>query len=232
MSHLKRLSAPRFWNLAKKKGKWVVTPRLGPHTKQFSIPLSIVLTSILKIAETTAEAKKIIRKGEIFVDGKRRKDYAYPVGLFDVVSIPKLNKNYRVIPTSHGLELIEIKKEEAKLKIFKIQNKTILKNGKLQLNLHDGKNILVENDSYKTGDSLLVELPTLKIIEYLPLQTGNIGIVSKGSAAGKIVKIKNILKGSAREKPRLVCEIEKESKTITKDSVIIIGREKPVIKVS
>ena len=91
MAHLKRLLTPSFWKVPKKEKKWVVTPHAGPHPKLNSIPLSVILTHIINIADTTTEAKKIIRKGEVFVDGKRRKDYAYPVGLFDVVSIPKIN---------------------------------------------------------------------------------------------------------------------------------------------
>ena len=103
MPHLKRLLAPSFWRVPKKEKKWVVTPRAGPHPKSFSIPLSVILTHIINIANTTTEAKKIIRKGEVFVDGKRRKDYAYPAGLFDVVSVPKLKKHYRVVPREKGL---------------------------------------------------------------------------------------------------------------------------------
>ncbi|MEK6909689.1 MAG: 30S ribosomal protein S4e [Candidatus Aenigmatarchaeota archaeon] len=232
MAHLKRLLAPSFWRVPKKEKKWVVTPHAGPHPKLYSIPLSIILTHIINIANTTAEAKKIIRKGEIFVDGKRRKDYAYPVGLFDIISIPTTKKHYRVVPSTKGLELIETSEKETNLKICRVDNKSILKKGKTQLNLHDGKNILVENGNYKTGDSLLLELPSLKIIDHLPLEKGNVGIISHGTGAGRLGEIKQLMKGTMREPQKVVCEIDKEDRIVSKHGFIVVGKEKPVMKIS
>ena len=172
MSHLKRLSAPPFWKVARKETRWVVAPTPGPHAKLQSIPLSIILKHLLNIANTTTEAKKIIRMGEIIVDGKRKKDYAYPIGMFDTISIPKIKKNYRIVPGPKGLLLSELDGNEANIKICKINNKSTIGKNKTQLNLHDGKNIIVENGDYNTGDSLLLELPSLKILEHLKLEKG------------------------------------------------------------
>lgn len=232
MPHLKRLLAPSFWRVPKKEKKWVVTPHAGPHPKLYSIPLSVILTHMINIADTTAEAKKIIRKGEIFVDGKRRKDYAYPVGLFDIISIPTTKKHYRVVPSTKGLKLIETSEKETNLKICRVDNKSILKKGKTQLNLHDGKNILVENGNYKTGDSLLLDLPSLKVIDHLPLEKGNVGIISHGTSAGRLGEIKQLMKGTMREPQKVVCEIDKEDRIVSKHGFIVVGKEKPVIKIS
>lgn len=232
MSRLKRLLAPSFWRVSKKESKWVVSPHAGPHPKMQSIPLSIILKHMLNVADTTEEAKKIVRKGEILVDGKVRKDYAYPVGMFDVVSIPKMKKSYRVIPSVKGLGLMEISDDEAKLKISKIEDKTILKKGKTQLNLHDGKNILAGNGNYKTGDSLLVELPSLKVVEHLPLEKGATGIISRGSDAGKIGKIKELVEGTVREPQKVLCQVEKEDRIVGRNNFVVLGKEKPVIRTS
>ncbi|MBI2547122.1 MAG: 30S ribosomal protein S4e [Candidatus Aenigmarchaeota archaeon] len=232
MSHLKRLLTPTFWKASKKEKKWIVSPSPGPHPKLQSIPLAVILKHIINIAATTTEAKKIIRQGDVVVDGKRRKDYAYPVGLFDILSIPKLKKTYRVVPSKAGLELLEISENEGKTKICKIKSKTILKKGKVQLNLHDGKNILVGNGNYKTGDSLLVELPSLKIVEHLPMEKGSIGMISRGTGAGVLSTIKDMKSGAIREVPRVVCEINKEDRIIGKNNFIVVGKEKPVIKLS
>lgn len=231
MAHLKRLLAPSFWKVSKKERTWVVAPHPGPHPKLYSIPLSTILTNIINIAATTTEAKKIIRKGEVFVDGKRRKDYAYPIGLFDTISVEKINKRYRVVPDGKGLALIEISEKEGNLKICRVEGKTKIKKGKTQLNLHDGKNILVENGNYKTGDSLLVELPTLKILEHLPLEKGNIGIISHGAGAGKLGVVKDFVKGTIREPQKVVCEVEKEDRLVSKYNFVVVGKDKPVIKI-
>lgn len=232
MAHLKRLLAPSFWKLSKKETKWVVTPRAGPHPKKFSIPLSIAMKHMIGFVDTTTEARTVIRRGDVMVDGKRRKDYAYPIGMFDAVSVPKINKSFRAIPTARGLELIEIPAKESNVKIEKIKNKTVLRKGKIQLNLHDGKTILVEKDNYKTGDSLLVELPSLKIIEHMPLEKGNVGIIARGTGAGKLGKIKELMPGNMKESQKVKCDVDKEERVVNKESFVVVGKDKPAITIS
>ena len=117
--HLKRLAAPEFWPIPKKKYTWTFAPSPGPHKKEECIPLAIIVRDILGLAETGKEAKRIIKAREILVDGRVRTDHKYPVGLLDVISIPKINKHYRVVPFKNGLKLIEIDESEAKKKILK-----------------------------------------------------------------------------------------------------------------
>ncbi|MEM5836690.1 MAG: 30S ribosomal protein S4e [Candidatus Aenigmatarchaeota archaeon] len=229
MAKLKRLLAPQFWKIPKKIRKWTVSPSPGPHKKFECIPLLILVRDILKLAETGKEAKSLIKKGEIWVDGKPRKDHAYPAGLMDVVSIPKLNKNYRITVSEKGLELIEIPEEESKLKLLRIKGKRVVKKGKIQLNFHDGKNLLVEENVYKTGDSLLVELPSLKIIQHLKLEKNVCGLVLKGKNAGKIGKVIEII--IPRNEPRkIICEIEGKKAEVLFDYFFVVGKEAPVIK--
>ncbi len=225
MSKIKRLLAPKFWKVPKKQAKFVVAPRPGPHKKFESIPWQIVLRDILKLADPGKEARTIINRGEILVDGKIRKDHAYPVGLFDSITIPKTKKFYRLVPTAKGLELMGIPEKESNLKICKINNKTILKKGKLQLNLHDGRNLLVEKDIYKNGDSILIELPN-KIVKHVKYEPNNLVIVIKGKNSGKTGKIKSI------EAKKTICEIDRSIFELRKDQLAIIGEDKPLISVS
>ena len=190
-----------------------------------------MVRDFLHLAETGKEAKSIIKKGEILVDGKPRKDHAYPVGLFDVVFIPKLNECYRVVPTSYGLDLLKINKEESNLKICKILNKTTLKGGKTQLNLNDGKNIIVTEDVYKTNDSLLIEVPSLKIVQHIPLEKGCTGIVVKGKNSGKVCVVDKVYKGEFRKPARVLCKIGEEKIETLLDYLIVLGKEKPLITV-
>ncbi len=231
MAKLKRLLAPEFWKVPKKLYKWTVSPRPGPHPKFYSIPLQIIIRDILKLAETGKEAKSIIKKGEVLVDGKIRKDHVYPAGLFDVISIPKLNQNYRIVPSVNGLKLVKISEKESKLKICKIKSKTMVRKNRLQLNLNDGKNILVDDVKYKTGDSLLVELPSLKIIQHISLEKGSLGMVSKGANAGKTGEIKEVISGKMKEQAKIACEIEGKTQEILKDRFFVIGKDKPLITV-
>ena len=223
---------PRFWKVPKKEKKWAVSPSPGPHRKFESIPLQIIVRDILKIVETGKEAKSIISRGEILVDGKIRKDTSYTVGLFDVISTPTTKQFYRVVPSANGLSIVSISEEEAKFKISKIRNKTLVKKGKMQLNLNDGKNILVENGKYKTGDSLLIEMPTLKVKDHVELAKGNIGIILKGKNSGKLCSIDEILPGKFKEPTRIISNVEGKSTEVMKDNFIVVGKEKPLITVS
>ncbi len=231
MSRLKRMLVPSFWKIPKKATKWVATPRPGPHKKFESIPLQIVLRDILKVAETGKEVRTIVKAGEVIVDGRKRKDAHYSVGLMDAIAIPKINKFYRVVPTARGLELTEIEEKEANVKLCRINGKTVLKKERMQLNLHDGKNIFVK-DGYATGDSLLVETNPLKVVEHLKMEKGNLGLIIKGKNAGKVGVIKEIIAGKMREPSKVVCDIEGKDFTIVKDHVFVVGKNNPAIKLS
>ena len=229
MSHLKRLLAPKYWKINKKEFTWTVSPSPGPHKKSECIPLLIIVRDILKIVDTAKEAKSIISRGEILVDGKPRKNYKYPTGLFDVISIPKIGKYYRIVPYKNGFKLVEIPEAESKLKILKINNITAVKGGKFQLNLNDGKNILVEKKNYSTGDSILVEVPSLKIIKHLPLKKGSLVVATKGRMSGRIGRVEEIKEGKFKTPAKLICDIEGKKVEVLKEHAIVVGEEKPEI---
>lgn len=227
--HLKRLVSPKFWKIGRKIKKWVVSPIPGPHKKFECIPLLIIVRDILKLAEKGKEAKKIIKRGEILVDGKVRKEKGFPVGLFDVLAIPKINKFYRVVPFKKGLRLVEINKKEAKLKICRIKNKKVVKKGKIQLTLHDGKNLLVEKKSFSVGDSVLIEIPSLKILNHIKFEKMCVGVITKGKNSGKIGRIVKIVQGKATSKPKVICVIENKETEVLKEHFFLLGKEKPLI---
>jgi small subunit ribosomal protein S4e len=218
----------------KKKAKWIVTPRPGPHKKFESIPLLIVIRDLLKLVDTKNDAKKIIKNKNVLVDGKPRTDLRYPAGLFDVIEIPKNEKQYRVVPDKHGLSLIEISKKESNLKICRIRNKTIVKGGKIQLNLHDGKNIIIKDkkETYKTGDSLLLELPSQKIVEHIKMQKGVVAIITGGQNIGNIINIKDIITTKSREPNKVICKKDDNEFEAIMDYVYVVGNEKPSIRLT
>jgi small subunit ribosomal protein S4e len=230
MVRMKRLLAPEFWKIHKKSSKWLVTPRPGAHKKFESIPLAIVLRDILKVVETGEEAKKVVKNKEVLVDNRLIKDYRFGVGLMDTMTIPKIKKYFRVMPSKKGLDILEISEKEHKLKICKITDKKILKNGKVQLNLHDGNNLLVKEDVFKTGDSILLELPEKKIVEHLKLDTGVLALITKGKNAGKIGKVKEIIVTKTRRN-KVTVEIEDKDHETMKDYIFVVGKNKPVITV-
>jgi small subunit ribosomal protein S4e len=231
MARLKRLVIPSFWRVARKENKWVVAPRAGPHKKFDSVPLQVLLRDVIHVQDKGKDVRKIIKRGEVLVDGRKRRDHAYPVGLFDVVTIPAIGKSYRAVPSKKVMTFIEIPKSEANVKICRIQNKTTVSGGKTQLNLHDGKNVIVEKDEYKTGDSLLIELPSLKVLDHFRLEKGVVGIVSKGNDSGTIGKVKEIIVTATKDPTKLVYEkSEGEEEETLKDRFFVLGKDRPAIK--
>lgn len=102
---LKRKPAPRFWPIHRKEFQWIVRPSPGPHSLEKCLPLSLVLRDIIGVAETRKEAKIIVSQGKVYVDEKVRRKDSFPVGLMDVISMPDMNKFYRVMPSHKGLAL-------------------------------------------------------------------------------------------------------------------------------
>ena len=143
--HLKRLAAPAFWPVLRKEFKWVAKPSPGPHPIERALPLLVLVRDVFGYAETAREARRVIVEGKVWIDGVPRKNHKFPVGLMDVVSFPDIDEHYRIVPypTKH-LWPIRMPKEEADLKLVRIENKTTVKGGHIQLNLHDGRNILVK----------------------------------------------------------------------------------------
>jgi small subunit ribosomal protein S4e len=194
--------------------------------------LQVLLRDVLEVAEKGKEARTLVKRGEILVDGKVRKDHAYSAGLFDVVSIPAMKKSYRLVPSKKGVVPVEISDAESKRKICVILEKTFVRGGKLQLNMHDGRNILVDKDDYKTGDSVLIELPSAKIVEHIRLEKGATGIVTRGADAGAVGKVKDIVVTATKEPTKIIYEGDKGEEEALKDRFFVIGKDKPLIKVS
>ncbi|MFX1364384.1 MAG: 30S ribosomal protein S4e [Promethearchaeota archaeon] len=200
---LKRLNTPAFLQIKRKHGTFFVKPSPGPHPNRLCLPLLHIVRDLLKIVDNHREAKKIIVAGQFKVDGKIVRNKSYPLGLMDVLSIVKLNKHYRILPDSHhGLILHEISEEESTYKLCRINNKKTVKGGNIQLNLHDGRNILIKvkdpkspkEDVYKRMDVLKISIPEQEIHKVLKFKENNIAIIISGKNIGQVGKIINILK--------------------------------------
>ena len=222
-----------------KERKWVVKPSPGPHSINTSLPLLVILRDILKIVDSAREGRRVISEGRVLIDGKVRKDYKFPVGFFDTISIPDLGEHYRVVPTpTKIIGLIKISEEEIYIKPLRIENKTTLKGGHIQLNLFGGYNILVNREEiskrpYKTFDTVLVSLKDMKIIDHIPLQENNIAVIVGGRNIGRLGYVRNITPGMRHY--RTIVSLEDLNKHLFQTVltyVYIIGRDKPVVKLS
>ncbi|AKB50151.1 SSU ribosomal protein S4e [Methanosarcina barkeri str. Wiesmoor] len=228
MTHQKRLSIPRSWKAGKKGYKWVSTTRPGPHSQARSLPLGIIIRDILKLVDNSREGKRILSEGKVLVDGIPRKDLRFPVGLFDVITLPLVNETYRMFQDEKGRLALHKLNATNVNKLCRINNKTTLKGGKVQLNLNDGTNILGSNE-YSTKDSLILSLPDKQIVKHLQFKVGNLAMVVGGQHSGEIGKITEIREVKSSRHNTVAISGETDFETI-EDYVIVIGEDKPEIR--
>ena len=226
--HMKRISAPRSWPILRKNNTFIKRPNPGAHKFIESMPLGIILTEILGIAKTAKEASYLLNKGGVLVDKKIRKDPKVPVGLMDTISIPKIEKHYRVVLNKKGkISVVEISEEESRQKLVKITGKTILKSGKVQLNFSGSRNMLVDKDEYKRGYVLLVELPSQKVKDVFKLEKGATVFLKSGSHVGDVAKVESFTSTTIMLKPSKGDVYE--TKRVNQ---MVVGKDKPVIKLN
>ena len=226
-----RISAPKNYPILKKTAHYVIKVGAGPHSKYASLPLLLILRDILKLAHTSKESKKLLNEGKVMVDGKFRGSLNLPIGLMDVISFPKLKQSYRFVFGEKGkVILTNVSEKEAGLKFCKIINKRIIKDGKIQLNLHDGRNILVDNLDYKPGDTLLISLPNQEIKKHLPFDKGMLVYITDGKHIGELARISEVkaMMGSNPDRVLLTASNGNSFETLKK-YVFIIGKDKPEI---
>lgn len=242
-SGLKRKPAPRFWPIHRKEFTWVVKPSPGPHSFENCMPLAIIVRDVLGFAKTRKEAKTIVSQGKVYVDGVIRRKDDFPIGLMDVISIPDVGKDLRVLPSYKGLILNEINKEEAKFKLCRIEDKTIVSNEHVQLHFHDGSNMLIKvadsknqkEDVYETLDTLKISFPEKQIVEHTRMKEKVFAIITGGKNIGKYGKIVEIEKAEGKKRRNALVTIEDEKgnryQTIL-NFVFAIGETQPLISLA
>jgi len=225
--HQKRVTVPRSWPIARKSPKWVAKASPGPHSSEDSMPLVMVIRDMLKLVDNSREAKRLLYEGKVLVDGKVVKDHKQPVGIFDIISVPALNQDYRMLRDERGMFFFKPIEATDRKKLVRVENKTTLKGNKQQLNFNDGSNRL-EEGAYKPGDSLILTIPEKKIEDRIEFKEGNLAVVVGGKHSGQTGKIKAIHTVRSSRPNRVVIAGVEDFETIA-DYVFMIGRDQAAI---
>jgi len=242
-SGLKRKPAPRFWPIHRKEFTWVVKPTSGPHSLEKCMPLALILRETLGLAETRKEAKTIVSQGRVYVDGNVRAKDDFPIGLMDVISIPDVGKSFCVLPSYRGLVLKEISSEDAKFKLCRIEDKTVVSSGQVQLHLHDGSNILVkiadvknpQEDVYDTLDTVKISLPDKQILEHVKMKEKDFAIITGGKNVGNWGRTVEIEKAEGKKRRNALVTVEDEKGNryqTTLNFVFAVGEAHPLISLA
>ena len=193
--HIKRIAAPKTWPVRKKESKYLMKPKAGKNL-DLCLPICIILRDVLNLVKTKHEFKKVLNDKDIYVNNKIVKEANHPVGFFDIISIPRIKKHYRLeISANKKITALEIDEKDSHNKPYKVIGKTILKGGRLQLNLYEGANFIGGKDEMKkikVNDSVLVDMAKNNIIKHIPLQTGSFAWITKGKHIGKNGRITDV----------------------------------------
>ncbi len=229
-SYLKRLNAPRTWSILRKERTYTLRPNAGSQKLSLGLPIGTLIRDYLKFVKNGNELRKMLRRTTVQVNGRRQIEGNYFVGIFDVLEIPDMKKTYRLtMSRSNKLKLIEIPAAEHKLFLSRVQNKTLLKGGKLQINLWDGRNLLVENqkkNDFDSGSSVVLTTPDNKVHEVLKLEKGNMIFLVEGKHAGRMGRLEAV-----SGKKILFKDTSNNVYETLKDYVIVIGTKEPAITV-
>lgn len=230
--HLKREMSPKFWPIHRKEAVWSVRSTPGPHPAEVSTPLIVVIRDVLGFAETAREASMIIRKGKVCVDGKSRKDDRFPVGFMDILELPDADQRYRILP-GHGGRVIfhNISKEEASFKLCRIVNKLNVKKGSTQLTFHDGRTIiLTENsDSYEVNDTVKLNIPEQEITDHIAFKPGVRAIITGGRSQGQHGILMGLGSEPGNKRTATIRTPQNDDVRTLASYVFAVGTEKPII---
>jgi small subunit ribosomal protein S4e len=227
---LKRQMAPQFWGITRKSKRFVITVKPGPHKKSHAIPSAVFLRDTLKIVTSLREAKTAIYSGKIKIDGVVRKSLHHAIGLMDVVELENVPDIYRLVPTEEKLlKPIKINESEKSKKLVRVVSKTTINKGKLQIGFHDGRSI-ISDSKVSVGDTCLIQIPEVKILEVIKLEAGCQGLVTRGNNVGQIGKIETIEEGTFILPKRVILTLGDRKIEIPADIIMPIGKEEPIIQ--
>jgi small subunit ribosomal protein S4e len=190
-NHQKRLAVPNSWPVERKTETFTVKAE-GPHGDD-GVPLVVVLRDVLGYVDSSKDADYAVNHGGVLVNGETPSDARRPIGMFDILAFPERAEYYRVFPDEGGrLGLTPIDEDAAGSRLGKIIDKTTVSGGRTQLNLHDGSNLLVEEDEYGAGDSVVVSNDDKEIIAHFEYEEGALVTAVDGQHAGEIGTVSEI----------------------------------------
>lgn len=233
-NHIKRLTSPTGWRIAKKENTFVTKTVPGPHNSH-AMPIAVWLRDHMGLALNMKEVKKILKDRSVLVNGVVCTDPKMGVGVFDIIALPKVEKYYRILRNKKADYVsVLISEEDAKTRLSKIKDKTIVKNGKIQLNLRYGANIIVDSQDYKPKDSVVLTISGddhLKIIDHFVYKEGNCAMIIGGSHSGKVGKITkiDIIPGSIANRVYLKDIKTDEDFDTVEDYVFMVGNSEPAV---
>ncbi|KAG0417181.1 40S ribosomal protein S4, partial [Dictyocoela roeselum] len=215
-----RLAAPKSWLLDKNGGVYAPRPSTGPHRLDECIPLCLLLSRKLGYAQNSREVKHIMKNRMVRINGKVRTDPRFPVGIMDILDIPKTGETFRLLYNTSGRFFLHKLDNPENFTITKVAKRVVRKGKVPYIYTEDGGSFRYCPLEINVGDSVKVDIESRKIVDYLPVAEGNIAYLTRGKnmgCAGTIVGIdKDIVK---------IRDVNGRYFSTLKKNLLVIGNE-------
>ena len=193
--HLKRHSMPTSWPAQRKSITFITKPNPGSMKRDYVVAAVVLLRDILGLVHTTKEAKYVVNKEYVKVNGVIIKNIKAPIGMFDIVEIEKTGQKLSfVFDTLGRIKVVDVKGDSL---LVKVANKTLVKGGNYQINGFGGFNTIVsEKEAAKivTGSTLVVDLVKKKVSKVLALDVKSKVYIMDGKYVGLAGDVKEVTK--------------------------------------
>jgi small subunit ribosomal protein S4e len=178
--HQTRQKASKKLPIPRKGTKYVVR---ASSQIQNSVPVLIALRDMLKLAKNKKEVKSLINKKIIKINSRLIKDPRESVKIFNILEAGK-----KYVLTMLPTHKFSFNETSDSTHISKVIGKKILRGSKIQLNLHDGSNILSSDKKISVHDSLQLDSSN-KISNHIPFSKAKSVFVIKGKYSGQEAKL-------------------------------------------
>ena len=98
------------------------------------------------------------------------------------------------------------------------------------MNLHDGKNVIIDEDAYSVGDVISLKVPEQEIVEVYPLQEGATVLVVGGKHTGELGTVTEIIENKSTNPNTIIIENSAKDEFLTlKNYAFVVGSDEPAI---
>ncbi|MCA9485675.1 MAG: hypothetical protein KC506_02425 [Nanoarchaeota archaeon] len=206
--HQTRAQASKKLPIPRKGTKYVA--RALVNTKN-AVPVVIAVRDMLKLARTSKEVKGMIHSKALKINGKEVKEIRDSI---QILNLFEAGNTYILTLTENGKFVFEESKEKSRP--CKVLNKTALKKGMFQLNLHDGSNVITK-DKISTNDTVYLDFSG-KITKHVNMEKGKDCLIISGKYSGKKGKIESLNENKVAVK----LSPQDIQTTLTKSEVIVL----------
>ncbi|MEK6847230.1 MAG: hypothetical protein AABY16_03625 [Nanoarchaeota archaeon] len=172
--HKTRSNIIRGIPLARKGSKYVAC---AMRFSKSAVPVVVAVRDMLNLAATTKEVKQMVHDKMLKINGKTVHDIHQPIPIFGIFHA---DKTYKMIVKPTGR--FEFEETSDAIRLTKVIGKTLVREGEMQYNLHDGTNIISKN-KINVGDTLVMDFEN-KIKKHIAIEKDKNVFVISGSNIG------------------------------------------------